>query len=106
MNISYVRLKNEPDKIKQNILLKSLLDGETLTIAKSNNVRLIVSYAANRVVKDEHNRNRGLQRLEKQIKAGRLTKASINNKGYNKYLKMQGRVSIEIDYENLNWIKI
>lgn len=101
------RLKNEPEKIKQQILSKSLRDGETVTIVKPDNTRLIVAYAANRAAKDEHNRNRGLQRLEKRIKAGRLTKASINNKGYNKYLKMQGQVSIEIDYDKFkldkNW---
>jgi transposase len=101
-NYEYIigaRLKNEPEKVKQKILLKNLSDGETLTIIKSNNTRLIVAYAANRAAKDEHNRHRGLQRLEKQLKTGKLTKASINNKGYNKYLKMQGEVNIEIDYE-------
>jgi transposase len=95
-NYEYIigaRLKNEPEKIKQKSLLKNLPDRETLTIIKSNNTRLIVAYAANRAAKDEHNRYRGLQRLEKQLKTGRLTKASINNKGYNKYLKMQGEVS-------------
>ena len=40
-----------------------------------------------------------MSRLEKQIKKGKLTKSNINNRGYNKYLKMEGDVSIEIDYE-------
>ena len=43
-----------------------------------------------------------LQRLEKQIKKGKFTKSNINNKGYNKYLKMKGDVLIEIDYEKFN----
>jgi len=109
-NYEYIigaRLKNESEKIKQKILLKSLQDGETISIIKADKTRLIVSYAANRAARDDHNRTRGLQRLEKQIKAGRLTKANINNKGYNKYLKMQGQVSIEIDYDKFkldkNW---
>jgi len=93
------RLKNEPDKIKQQILQKKLAEGEVIKIKKSPNTRLIIAYATNRAIKDEHNRKRGLQRLEKQIKAGKLTKSSINNKGYNKYLKLQGEVKIEIDYE-------
>jgi len=38
---------------------------------------------------------KGLKRLEKQIKSGNLT---INNRGYNKYLKINGKVNIEIDY--------
>src|SRR3989339_781997 len=61
--------------------------------------QLIVAYSRARASKDEHNRKRGIQRLEKQIKAGKLTKSNINNKGYNKYLKMTGDVIIEIDYE-------
>lgn len=70
-----------------------------MVIKKSSNTRLIVTYANKRAAKDEHNRKRGLQRLEKQIKSGKLTKSSINNKGYNKYLKLDGEISIEIDYE-------
>lgn len=104
-NYEYIigaRLKNEPEKIKQQILQKPLADAEILKIRKENNTRLIVAYATNRAVKDEHNRNRGLQRLEKQVKAGRLTKSNINNKGYNKYLKLQGEIRIEIDYDKFN----
>ena len=96
------RLKNETEEIKQQILQKQLIDGEVIKIKKSKNTRLIVAYANNRANKDEHNRKRGLQRLEKQIKSRKLTKASINNKGYNKYLKMQGELIIEIDYEKFN----
>lgn len=77
-------------------------DGEILNISKSDTTKLIVAFANNRAIKDEHNRKRGLLRLEKQIKAGRLTKSSINNKGYNKYLKMRGDIRIEIDYEKFN----
>jgi transposase len=104
-NYEYIigaRLKNEPEKIKQQILQKPLADEEILKIDKENNTRLIVAYATNRAVKDQHNRNRGLQRLEKQVKAGRLTKSNINNKGYNKYLKLQGEIRIEIDYDKFN----
>lgn len=103
-NYEYIigaRIKNEPLKIKQQILEKQLKDGETIKIVKENN-RLIVSYANNRATKDEHNRKRGLQRLEKQIKKGKFNKSNINNKGYNKYLKMKGDMLIEIDYEKFN----
>lgn len=101
-NYEYIigaRLKNESEKIKQQILNKKLEDGDIVKIKRSSSTRLIVTYANNRALKDEHNRARGLQRLEKQIKAGKLTKSSINNKGYNKYLKLEGEISIEIDYE-------
>ena len=96
------RIKNESEKIKKQILNNQLGDGQIMTIKKPDNTRLIVAYATNRAAKDEHNRKRGLQRLEKQLRAGKLTKSSINNKGYNKYLKLKGDVSIEIDYEKFN----
>lgn len=96
------RLKSEPQKIKQKILAKPLTNGEIIIIPKANETTLIVAYANNRALKDEHNRKRGLQRLEKQIKAGKLTKSNINNKGYNKYLRMEGNITIEIDYEKFN----
>ena len=104
-NYEYIigaRLKNESEKIKQQILDKKLIDGDILKMKRSANTRLIVTYANNRAAKDEHNRKRGLQRLEKQIKSGKLTKSSINNKGYNKYLKLEGEISIKIDYEKFN----
>ena len=104
-NYEYIigaRLKSESKKIKQQILDKKLINGDLLKIKRSPNTRLIITYADNRAAKDEHNRKRGLQRLEKQIKSGKLTKSSINNKGYNKYLKLEGEISIKIDYEKFN----
>jgi len=93
------RLKNEPDKIRQQILQKNWSDGQTITIKKDDKTRLIVAYTAGRANKDEHNRHRGLRRLERMVEKGKLTKSNINNRGYNKYLRLKGDVSIEIDYE-------
>lgn len=93
------RLKNETEKIKSQILKTQFYDGKTISLHKSNKTRLIVSYSEKRAVKDAYNRKRGLNRLEKQIKSGKLTKSNINNKGYNKYLKLSGDVVIEIDYD-------
>ena len=93
------RPKNETNKIKEQILQTKLKDGQTMIITKDDRRRLIIAYSDKRASKDEHNRKRGLQRLEKQIRTGKLTKSSINNKGYNKYLKMEGDVKIKIDYE-------
>lgn len=93
------RLKNESEEIKSQILQKEFADGNILSVIKPDKTRLIISYSAKRAAKDEHNRLRGLRRLEKQVKSGKLTKSNINNKGYNKYLKLDGEVSIKIDYE-------
>lgn len=38
-----------------------------------------------------------MERLKKLLNSGKLTKKHINNKGYNKYLKLEGEVTIAID---------
>jgi transposase len=100
--IIWARIKNETDFVKEKILEKKLKDGQTRSIKKSETTRLIISYSDKRARKDAHNRERGLKRLEKRISSGKLTKSNINNRGYNKYLKLDGKVSIEIDYEKYN----
>ncbi|HSO87332.1 MAG TPA: IS1634 family transposase [Draconibacterium sp.] len=100
------RLKNESGRIKAEILQHTFSDGDTTSIAKDEKTRLIVNYSTARASKDEYNRKRGLTRLEKQVRAGKLTKSNINNRGYNKYLKLSGEVSIEIDYEKYNQDKV
>jgi transposase len=96
------RIKNEPTIIKDKILRSKPENGKSVSIIKSDGTRLVISYSQSRATKDESNRKRGLHRLEKQIRTGKLTKSNINNKGYNKYLKMSGEVKIEIDYEKYN----
>lgn len=96
------RLKNETEKIKNQILQTKYENGTTISINKSKTSRLIINYSNTRATKDAYNRKRGLNRLEKQVKAGKLTKSNINNRGYNKYLKLTGEVSIEIDYQKYN----
>ena len=93
------RIKTEPQAIKKQMAQAKLGDGQTLIIPKTGNTKLIVSYSDKRAAKDGHNRKRGLERLEKQVKYGKLTKTSINNRGYNKYLKIKDKVEVEIDYE-------
>jgi transposase len=92
------RLKSEPTLIKQQILEAKLSDGQSIVLHKGN-CKLIVAHSHARESKDANNRKRGLQRLEKQLNKGKLTKANINNKGYNKYLSTKGEIIIAIDYE-------
>jgi hypothetical protein len=100
------RIKNESDKIKEKILNTRFEDGQIIRIKKQGKVRLIVNYSKKRAKRDEHNRKRGLKRLEKQINAGKLTKSNINNRGYNKYLKLDGEVKISIDYKKFENDKV
>ena len=96
------RIKNESNSIKSKILSSMFADGTTVNFAKNKTTKLIVNYSTVRATKDAYNRKRGLNRLEKQVKRKRLTKANINNRGYNKYLKLTGDITIEIDYNKFN----
>ena len=96
------RLKNESQGIKDKILAEEWTDGHTIRLKKGKQQHLVISYSETRAAKDLHNRERGLARLENSLKRGKLTKANINSRGYNKYLKLTGDVSIEIDYSKFN----
>jgi len=100
------RIKNETTMVKNKIFETNLKDNEYAVIEKSKTEKLIIAYSDKRAKKDEHNRKKGLQRLEKQIKSGKLTKSNINNRGYNKYLKMDGDITISIDKEKFDKDKI
>ncbi|TDN78109.1 transposase [Salegentibacter sp. 24] len=100
-NYKYIlgaRIKNEPDSIKKQILGLDLKDKEYAEVTKEQQ-RLIINFKEQRAHKDAHNRKRGLERLEKRLKSGKLNKTHINNKGFNKYLKIEGKVDILIDYQ-------
>jgi transposase len=90
------RIKKESKNIKEKILSLSLKNGESAIIDKED-LKLIVTYSDDRAKKDRYNREKGLRKLEKHIRSGRLTKASINNRGYNKFLKLEGDIAVSID---------
>lgn len=94
------RIKNESKVIKNKILSLTLKNGESALINKDD-LKLIVTYSDDRAKQDRYNRDKGLRKLEKQIKTGRLTKASINNCGYNKFLKLEGEIRVSLDSEKL-----
>ena len=100
------RLKNETEQIKQQMAGRQYSDGAFFVIKKEKGRRLIVHYSAKRAAKDAYNRERGLKRLEKRMKSGRLNKSNINNRGYNKYLRLTGEITIEIDYDKFNQDKV
>lgn len=93
------RIKNENEAITTQILSLKLNDGESSIITRDDGSRLVLSYKKSRALNDKQNRKKGLESLEKKIKTGKLSKKNINNKGYNKYLKLEGETKISIDYD-------
>ncbi len=96
------RIKSEKRELKQKILSYSFTDGESIIMSRDNDTQLIVSYALARSKKDNQNRERGLKKLETALRKGKLSKQHINNRGYNKYLKLEGEIQISIDYNKFN----
>lgn len=94
------RIKNESRVVQEKILSLKLSNGES-AIIKKDGLKLIISYSEDRAKKDRYNREKGLRKLEKQIKRGRLTKANINNRGYNKFLKLEGEITVIMDKEKV-----
>lgn len=99
------RLKNETEGIKAKIIAFDIKEGRPKEL-KSKNGRLVVSYSSKRARNDNKNREKGLKRLEKRIRTGKLTKEHINNRGYNKYLKLSGEINVTIDYEKYEADKV
>ena len=95
------RIKNETAEVKNQIIESFYADGDLIDITKDETKRIIISYSYKRARKDAYNRIRGLKRLEKKIKSGKLTKESINNRGYNKFLKLEGKIDVQVDYTKI-----
>lgn len=95
------RIKNESEEIKAKIIELNVKEDNPQEL-KTKNGRLVISYSSKRAHNDKKNRDKGLKRLEKSVASGKLTKENINNRGYNKYLRLSGEIKITIDYEKYN----
>ena len=95
------KIKTEGEAVKQQIWALNLRNGATALIEKDKDTKLIISYSETRARKDAHNRKRGVEKLQKQLKSGKLTKQNINNRGYNKFLELQGEVHLDINQEKI-----
>jgi transposase len=101
------RIKNMDKGVTAKILDLKLQDNQCEAIELAQDDRLVVGYKEARAVRDAKNRKRGLEKLEKAVQSGKLGKKHINNRGYNKYLQIEGDVNIKINYnkfeEDAKW---
>ncbi len=95
------RIKNETEEIKRWILSLEKRDGE-FDEFKKNGVRLVVGYSEIRAKKDNYNRERGIKRLQKAYKSGKITKENINKRGYNKFLDIHNNVNVSINQDKIS----
>jgi hypothetical protein len=84
------RIKNETDTMKKAILLarEEMKAGNVRALQKENGATLVVSLSDKRARKDAYNREKRLKKLRLKVKNGVLTKQSITNRGYNKFLTL------------------
>jgi len=91
------RIKNETAQIKKDIISRNWEKEKIQYINKHDKTNLIVSYSEKRAKKDKANREKGIERLKTKINSGKLSKQNINNRGYNKFLKIEGEATISLD---------
>jgi len=97
------RIKNESRAVQEQIfrVAATLKDKESTVIEKSDGNRLVIDYSEKRAKKDASNRDKGISRLNAQISTGRLTKSSLNKRGYNKFLTMKGELLVDLDPQKI-----
>lgn len=97
------RIKNESEGIKEKIFKKAkgIEDGDNFVIKKEDGTRLVITYSKKRYKKDAITRQKGVGKLRERMKSGQLTKQSINNRGYNKFLTIHGKATITIDEDKI-----
>jgi transposase len=95
------RIKNEKWAVQDRVLAIKWENGMSAEVEHGTESRLVVSYSDARAKKDAFNRKKGLEKLEKAVVSGKLSKKNINNRGYNKYLKLEGEITVAIDRDKL-----
>lgn len=94
------RIKKETGVIKKKILKWALdhrLDKSTTILTHPDRTRLVLSYTDKRAKKDRYNRERGMKKLRAKVASGRLTKQHVVNRGYNKFLQLEGKINVSIN---------
>ena len=95
------RIKKESKAVQEWILSQVKRDGRMVCYDKGGSRRLVVGYTSDRAKKDAYNRDKGVRRLEKSYRQGKLTKAHINRRGYNRFLDIKGHTVISINEERI-----
>ncbi|WP_368145043.1 IS1634 family transposase, partial [Bacteroides faecis] len=96
------RIKAESEMVKSWILEQPKADCRMVEYIKEGGRRLLVGYTDDRAKKDAYNRDKGIRRLEKAYRTGKLTKENFNKRGYNKFLDLKGDATVTINYDKLN----
>lgn len=95
------RIRSQSEEFKEQIASLKLSHGQSTRIELTKTRRMVVTMSDVRARKNAADRERGLKRLEKRYKSDKLTKAKLNNRGYNRFLSISGDATIKIDYDKV-----
>ena len=95
------RIHTESEAVKKWILSLGKEDGKYHERKHGDNARLTIGYSTDRAKKDAHNREKGVARLRKSYASGKITKASVNKRGYNKFLEISKDVDVVISDDKI-----
>src|SRR3990172_4846087 len=99
------RIKNQPEKIKKQILdINSYEEREGIKYKQfilKNGRRLLVNYSEKRASKDARDRQCTIDKLLKKLSKSKNPESFISNYGYRKYLRIDGSQKVEINQNKI-----
>lgn len=96
------RIKSEGQQVKSWMLEQSKENNRCHEYKRTNGERLTLHYSEARAKKDAYNRERGIARLRKVYKSGKLTKQQVNKRGYNKFLEISKDIEVVISEQKIS----
>lgn len=94
------RIRSLSKKDKDAVLALGLKNNEAEVVMLGER-KLVVSMSDKRAIKDAKEREKGIKGLEKKYLNGNITKKSLNNRGYNRFLSLSGGTTVEIDLSKI-----
>jgi transposase len=96
------RLKSLKKQLKEQILeCKEHTNEEFFYNIHMKHRRLIISYRENRAIKDRHDREKTIEKLQNKLKKSSSPSSLINNYGYKKYITVSNDSDIELNQEKI-----
>ena len=95
------RIHTESTALKEWILKQDRVMGKFHEHKYGESGRLIIGYSEDRARKDAYNREKGVLRLRKAYASGKITKSSVNKRGYNKFLEISKDVDVVISEDKI-----
>lgn len=111
-NIEYIlggRIKNTSKKTQKEILditsytsdLGNSYYDKIREIILDEKRKLIVTYSQQRAEKDKHDREKAIAALQKKLQKSKNPSSLISNKGYSRYLTLEGNATILLNEEKI-----